>query len=742
MKSSRVQLIILVVTGLCCLVFTGPASGLAEESQEQNRRPKIGLVLGGGGAKGAAHIGVLKVLEELRVPIDYIAGTSMGAVVGSLYASGASAAECEKTLTTIDWNDLFRDDPPRDEIAFRRKQEDFTYMAKGAVGVKMDGVRLPKALVAGQKIGVFFETLFSPVAGISDFDKLPIPYRAVASDLETGEMVVLKSGRLSEAARASMSVPGVFPPSDVAGRYLVDGGIVRNLPVDIVRGMGADVIIAIDVGQPLPTREKLTSSIQVVGQMLDIMMKENVRAQVRTLGEKDVFINPQLGDLGSADFQRGKEAADIGEAAARQHLESLRRYSVSEEEYVTLRVRHNMARSESVRIVSVRVSGENLVQVPKEYVEGKVEIQAGDVLTHEELQHKISLLYGIGDFERVDSQMIPNGDGYDIVLTPIEKLWGPNYMKFGFNLNTNFAGGSSYNLLLDVTQKWINDLGAEWRNMLQIGNRMAYYSEFYQPLSQDGFWFVAPSMKAEQRFVDFYEGESIVAQYRAREIFGGVDLGVMPWNYGELRLGYIGSVLDPDVQRGLIDIPSGQIHRGGLRFRTIVDQLDNVNFPRHGGYGRLDLYAARPELGDDTEYNRLDVTITKVLSYKQYTIMGAGMFKSYVNDSLPLYDEVSLGGFLTLSGLASDQLHGQRAALGRVMAYWQANTSIIGDLYLGGSLETGNVWEKSVDMRVEDLRVAGSVFVGFDSVAGPLYVAYGHADEGMDAIYLYLGRTF
>jgi NTE family protein len=727
------------------VVFAGDKSLAAEvPASPQVDRPKIGLALGGGGAKGAAHIGVLKVLEELRIPVDYIAGTSMGAVVGSLYASGASAAECERVLTTVDWNDLFHDDPPRDEISFRRKQEDFTYITKAAVGVKTSGVYLPNAFVAGQKIGVFFETLFMHVAGVTDFDRLPIPYRAVASDLETGEMVILKSGRIADAARASMSVPGLFPPTELDGRYLLDGGIVRNLPVDIVRNMGADIIIAVDVGQPFPKRDKLTSSIQVAGQMIDIMMKANVQAQIDTLGEQDVFINPVLGDLGSTDFSRGKEAADIGEAAARQQLDGLRRYAVSEEEYsmFTARSKRALGEEQPLRIASVTVDGSSLENIPKDYVEGQLEIKAGDVLTRRELEEKVSLLYGIGDFERVDSHLIPNGEGWDVELKPIEKPWGPNYMKLGVNLNTNFAGGGTYNILIDHSQRWVNELGGEWKNLLQIGDHMAFYSEFYQPVTEGKTWFVAPYGKAEQKFVDFYAGEDIVAEYRAREIDWGLDVGMAPWSYGEIRLGYVGGVLDPDVQKGVVELPPGQIHRGGVRLKLIADQLDNVNFPRKGGIARLDFYSALPDLGDDAEYNRLDVSVTKIFSYEQYTIAASGLFRSYIDQALPVYDQVTLGGFLNLSGLASEQLRGQRAALGRLVAYWQATTSIIGDLYLGGSIESGNAWQEDEAMVADDLRVAGSVFVGFDSAFGPLYLAYGQADEGMSAIYFYLGRTF
>jgi len=277
---------------------------------------------------------------------------------------------------------------------------------------------------------------------------------------------------------------------------------------------------------------------------------------------------------------------------------------------------------------------------------------------------------------------------------------------------------------------------------LQIGDHTGLYSEFYQPVTQNGRWFVSPYGKADQRFVDFYEGKDIVAEFRARELDWGLDVGASPWSYGQIRLGYSGGVLYPDVQKGVVELPSDQIHRGGVRLKLIADQLDNVNFPRKGGLARIELYAARPELGDDSEYNKLEVKLTKVFTYGKYTITAGGRFESYIDQPLPVYDEATLGGFLSLSGTATDQLRGQRAALGKLVAYWQADTSIIGDLYLGWSIESGNAWKKDEAMVVDDLRFAGSVFVGFDSVLGPLYLAYGQADQGMSAVYFYLGRTF
>ena len=310
-------LVFCIVTHLVVLWY--PSGADAEERAPANR-PKIGVVFGGGGAKGAAHIGVLKVLEEQKIPVDYVAGTSMGAIVGALYASGLSAAELEKVITAIDWKDVFSGDPDRRDVDYRRKREDYEILSKMSVGIKDGKMAMPKGLVKDQKVNVLFEMLMLHTSDINDFDKLPIPYRAIAADLETGEMVVLRGGHLADAARASMSVPGAFPPIEIDGRLLIDGGIVRNVPVDIVRGMGADIIICIDVDKPLPTREELGGSLSVLNQMIDIMMKKNVKEQLKTLGPQDVYINPDLGELGSTDFDRAAEIARLGEKAAREQI--------------------------------------------------------------------------------------------------------------------------------------------------------------------------------------------------------------------------------------------------------------------------------------------------------------------------------------------------------------------------------------------------------------------------------------
>lgn len=298
-----------------CLGLHGSGSAVAVAAPKE--RPTIGLVLSGGGALGATHVGVIKVLEELNVPIDLVVGTSMGSIVGGLYAMGLTAAEMDTLIRTIDWGGAFEDRPPRGDRSFRRKQDDYGFLIDLKVGIKDGGVQFPPGLIQGQRLTLLLRALSMRAQGVSDFDALPTRYRAVAADLETGREVVLSKGNLATAMRASMSVPSVFPPVEVDGKLLVDGGVANNLPVDVARAMGADVVIVVDIPTVLKKREQLKSTVDIAGQMLSVLIQQNSLAQLRSLGPRDVLIQPDLGTMSSADFGRIADAIPPGEKAAR-----------------------------------------------------------------------------------------------------------------------------------------------------------------------------------------------------------------------------------------------------------------------------------------------------------------------------------------------------------------------------------------------------------------------------------------
>jgi NTE family protein len=707
---------------------------------DQSKRPRIGLVLGGGGAKGSAHIGVLKVLEELRVPIDYIGGTSMGALVASMYASGMSPDEIERVVTSLNWDDLFTDSPPRAEIDWMRKRDDYTNLSGMELGIKNGAFRTRRAVIAGQKIGLLFETILMPVSNITDFDKLPTPYRAVAVDLETGNAVVLKSGRLADAARASMSVPGVFPPVEVNGRLLADGGIVRNLPVDVVRSMGADIIIAVDVGQNLPSKEQLNSPMSIMNQMVDIMIKENVKAQIDQLEKNDIFIRPELGTISSGDFDRGKEAIERGLQAAWQKEAELRRLSVSEQEYAPYRNKHEHVPPKTVRIGTVTIEG--LSHVSPETVQSKLNIKSGQEISVEKLKHDIGIIYGMGDFERVALEAKRRDDVYDMKIQTQEKSWGPNYFRWGLSFSSSTRGDSTYNILADYTMRWLNRFGAEWKNLIQFGSDKQYLSEFYQPLESSRTFFVAPRVAWNQSYVDIYQNNDILAEEQVRKATADADLGFTIGTYGEIRMGYETGKAKQDLYKGTLNIPGQEFNLGAFTGRMIMDQLDNITFPRSGYLGRILYYDSMPGLGADVRYQKIDVRFIKAFTYQEYTLLTSAEYGSYIDNPIPFYDQFTLGGFLRLSGYQQDQLIGQQLGLGRLIAYWRASQSLLGSFYMGASLEAGNVWHLGENASFDDLRMGGSVFIGYDTILGPLYLAVGDASRGAVTVYFYLGKLF
>ncbi len=728
-----VLLVIIAAAGLA-LSFAGVSEA------EEIDRPKIGLVLGGGGAKGAAHIGVLKVLEELKIPVDYIAGTSMGAIVGSLFASGLSADEIDTLITSLDWNDVLSGEPDRVNVDFRRKLEDSDILTGLAFGVKDGKIRIPKGLVKDQKVNVLFEMLMLHTVETDDFDKLPIPFRAVASDLETGEIVVLKSGRLADAARASMSVPGAFPPIELNGRLLIDGGIIRNLPVDIVRDMGADIVICIDVGKPLATRKDLEGPFAIMNQMLDIMMNKNVKEQIDSLGSKDIYINPKLGELGSGDFDKVAEIAAIGEKAARENIDSLSKYSVSSGEYAAFAKKHHRERIKKVKIASVKIEMEGESGISPEVVASRLEVKDGDTIDLETLAKNAEWVYGMGDFERVDMTIRRERDGYDLVVKAKEKEWGPNYLRFGVALESDLEGSSSYNILVDYTKRWLNSLGAEWKTQVDIGSPGGIYSEFYQPLTADRLFFVVPHIEWKQRPVDLYDDNNRIAEYQVSGYELGLDVGIQPWMYGEARVGLLFSRDKASLRTGDFDLPSNRFDRRGIVFRAALDQLDNVNFPNEGYLASIKSFSSVENMGADNNYNKVEGSVLGAFTFKKQTVLASVKAGSHFGGELPFNDELQLGGFLDLSGLKQNQIRGQHMAVGKLISYHQIGRSFIGDLYLGGSLETGNVWEDDFDF--DDLQFAGSIFLGYDTILGPLYLAYGLIDQGQSAGYFFLGRTF
>ncbi len=701
-------------------------------------RPRIGLVLSGGGALGIAHVGVLEVLEEMHVPVDVVAGTSMGAVVGGLYAAGYSPAELEAIVGSLDWRELLRDRPERRRIPFRRKMDDLTYLSPIELGFSGGKLRMPSGVIAGHRLGVTLRVLGLRATGVEDFDELPLPFRAVATDLSTGEMVVLSHGDLATALRASMAVPGVFSPVEAGGRLLADGGIVRNLPVDAARAMGADIVIAVDLGQPLAAGGRPETIATVIAKTSDMLTRLNVE---KSLPDVDLLIRPELAEYGLLDFQRWREILPKGRLAAREMARSLAALAVGDEEW---RAHEACLRRDTPRLRITQVAVDPGSGLSPDVVARAVRTAPGRDLDTAVLEGDLERLFDAGEFEAVDFALRPDEGGWLLGITARQKRWGPNYLRFGLSLFTDLEGASEFNLLGAITMIRLNRLGAELKVAAQLGASPLGSVEMYQPVARGGPVFVAFNAQGSQVKVQAPVGGSTV-QYRISTSSAQASVGLALGALGELRAGIRRSDTNavPTSSHGG-GAPTFSHTDAGLVLSATIDQIDSVNFPKRGVLAFLELYDARPSLGSDDAYRRLDTSVYAAATRGRHSVIGFLKATSALGGTLPLGQGRVLGGLFNLSGLPPDELIGSYGGVGGILYLFRiGQLPALGEgFYAGLSLETGNVWPTRDAIDLGDLRRSASITVGADTVLGPAYLAYGRTTGGKDSYYLYVGRTF
>ena len=723
----------------------GQEKATQEKAQPSTTRPKIGLVLSGGGARGAAHVGVLKVLEELRIPIDMIAGNSMGTIIGASYAYGYSPKEMQEILININWPLVLKDGLPRDELSFRRKQDDANFLIDLALGFRDFSIVLPKGLVHGHHNLNIFRFMTPQSWKLKSFDELPIPFRAVATEIGTGKEVVLASGSLPLAMAASMAIPGVFAPVVIDGKQLIDGMVVNNIPIDVAKSMGADVIIAIDIGTPMMKPEEITSLFSVTGQMLNILMQKNVDERLKLIGEEDTLISPELGDITSGGFDRIKETIDLGESAARAMIDRLRKYSVSEEEYAAFLANQRRDKTEKKPVID-RITIVNNSALGDGVLRSKMNTKVGEKIDAQTLRDDINRIFGMEDFERVtwEFETLASGEN-ELRILADEKSWGPNYIRFGLNIEDNLDGDAAYNFGINYTMRTLNRLGGEWRNEFQIGKRNVVLSEFYQPLTESGSLFVAPIVEYRTLPINSLQNGTKVAEFDVQFGQVGFDVGSLVSNWAELRFGIRRSAGDVDVDVSTIPLAGFTFDNAQFRASLLMDTVDDVNFPSSGGKFEAVWEDASTDLGADVSYQRLAVSGGYAMTFSKNTFIVTADFGTALSDTLPPYALHQRGGFLGMSGLEEGELTGQHAQVSKAIYYRQISGDRIKTLgmpvYVGGSVEYGNVWDRRDDI-FDDMLVSGSGFLGLDSPLGPLYFGYGYSEGGRDSVYLFLGATF
>ncbi|MFB4394296.1 MULTISPECIES: patatin-like phospholipase family protein [unclassified Pseudomonas] len=705
-------------------------------------RPKLGLVLSGGAARGLAHIGVLKALEEQGVRIDAIAGTSMGAVVGGLYASGYSVEELEKLALTLDWQQALSDAPPRKDVPFRRKQDDRDFLVKQKLSFRDDGsLGLPLGVIQGQNLALLLESTLAHTADTRDFDKLPIPFRAVATDIASGEKVVFRRGHLPQVIRASMSIPAVFAPVELDGRLLVDGGMVDNIPVDVVREMGVDRAIVVDIGTPLRSRKDLATVVDVLNQSITLMTRRNSEEQLASLRREDILVQPALAAFGVTDFGRAQDMIDAGYRAARAldgRLAPLRQPGGDSGLAV--------ARSPTQRTpVISAIKVENDSKVSDDVIRYYIRQPIGAPLELDRLQTDMGTLYGLDYFDRVQYRVVHKGDDNTLVITARGKRGGTDYLRLGLNLSDDLRGDSAFNLGASYRVNGINRLGGEWLTRAQIGDEQRLYSEFYQPLDVGSRYFVAPYLDLGSQNIEATLDNDPIAEYRLERYGFGLNLGRQIGTYGEVRLGVGKAWGEAEVRIGEQDLPKVSFNEGFYELTYSFDTLDNVYFPHSGEDIGLTLRKYDRSLDSDTDFRQWQFHLDKALSSGPNTWVLGGRYGRTLDETEVVTSSFVLGGARQLSGFRQDSLSGQNMSLLRMVYYRRltprAYMPLDFPLYLGASLERGRTWNNDNEFDSGYINAA-SIFLGMDTPLGPLNISYGFNSEDQKAVYLNLGNTF
>ncbi|MCM8778165.1 MAG: patatin-like phospholipase family protein [Candidatus Omnitrophica bacterium] len=718
------------------ILFT---SQILLSAEKEKSHPFTVLVLSGGGARGIAHIGILKVLEELRIPVDMVVGTSMGAIVGGLYAAGLSPSEIEKRMLEVDWDDIFSDNPKPLKQPYRLRKEASRYMQGVEMGFAVDEIQIPKGIIAGQKLIIALNNILLPVLTVDNFDHLPIPFCAVATDLVTGERVDISSGSLTKAIMASMAIPGIFAPVEIDDKILVDGGVVANLSIETARKLGAERIIAVDVSSPLSSKEELKTLVDVTKQVLAIYGRRNHLYQLSLLKENDILLTLKLEGFSNTQFKKAKAIIKAGESFAIQEKERLLPMAVSEEEYREIK-NYVTSRKRKGDMVVDYLEIKTPKKIPYPLIEKRLKISPGDKLDIEKLEQNITDIYATGLFERIDYKITQMNENYGLTIEPVKKSWGPNYLYLG----AQFDSTRDFNPLLRYRMTMMNQHAGELNLKLKLGLEHYFEAEFYQPIDYGDHFFLAPTFSYQQQNIDLFEDGNRYARYRTRFIstglFGGINIG----NEGQFRIGIEGENVTSNLSIGDSSLPDYEDNLFLLSGSFNIDHLDNLLFPKQGWYININYKSPFPYFEED-EFKQLSFRGLTVWNNSNNTFTGYIEAHTSLDTELPMYRTFNLGGFQRMSGFDHYELSGSHTILFRLSYIRDFEKLLpfnISGYFIGSSIETGNAWQDIDDISLEDMQISGSIFAGIKTLLGPVYVGYGIRSLEKGIFYFYLGPVF
>lgn len=730
-----------------CLAITLLPS-LAVRAEED-----VVLVLAGGGARGIAHVGAIAALEELQVPVKAIAGTSMGALVGGLYAQGMDARQLREVVETMAWDEAFEDSVERDNLPQRRKEDDYDYPASLSLALNEGGLSIPLGIVQGQQVRQMIKDLSPNAEHIDDFDRLPTPYRAVATDIESGDAYIFSGGDIVTAMRASMSLPGLLAPVEHDGRLLVDGGLAMNIPVSVGRELGGKRLIVIDIGTPLRDRSEINNLLDVGDQMINFLTRKNSIEQLGLLSERDLLINPDLSGIGMLDFELSSEIYQRGYDATMAMREALQALALDDAGWERYLAGRSMTAPGEPVIDRIDIFDDSPLRA--DVIRVRLSQQLGQRLDRQQLRADMEDIYALDHWQIIDYDVVSTEEAGNVLeIHATAKSWGDNDLKFGLNLVTALDGSSEINIGASYLWKGISDLGGELYARGQVGDTILFGAEFYQPLEVRGRYFIAPYVgyrdyDATTLGPEYSPGDP-VGIWRVRRLTSQFDAGWNVLRNSQLRLGLFRNIGEyrTDVEVGG-DLPEDRFDEGGIAASLRYDRLDNAYFPTRGGFLYAEYQLLRDELGADSDFERWQAITQGAFSFgrkDRNTLIFTGRTGQTLDAANTPANYFQLGGLFNLSGLSHNQLSGRQTAF--AMAQYQrrlSDTSVLPfdvPAYLGASIEGGQVWSERADVDVGDFMSAGSIYLAVDSPLGPLYLAYGRSEDSQDAIYLALGWPF
>jgi NTE family protein len=706
------------------------------------RRPVIGLALSGGGALGLAEIGVIKWMEENHIPVDRVAGTSMGSIIGSMYASGMSPAEIQAFAEKIDWDAAFLPEPGYTELSYRRKQDRRDFLVAAPLGLK-HGLRGPNGLNSGQAAGLLLDRIAIQQSRVANFDELPIPFRCVATDMQSGEAVVLHDGFLADAVRASMAIPGLFTPVELKGQVLADGGMVQNIPVETAHDMGADAVIAVELHYPPEDVAQLGTLAGVLSRAIDVMIIQN---EHRSLALAQAKVRVEMQGFSIADYKRVRELVELGYKAAATQSADLVKYAITDPAEWQKYLSEREARKRPVlkKVEKIVVTGAD--PDSNRRIEQQIAKQTQDPLDLHAVERQLTRIAGVGQFDRLGYEGFTQNGVPALRITAHEKTYGPPFVDLAVNVEGSGVAAFDFSAGTRVTFMDLFHRGGEWRSDLLFGSNDLAATEYYQPLGQSRF-FVAPYLFASKFARNSFSGLTRVAVFGDERAGGGFDLGYNSGRRSEIRLGYriFDGKLSPLI--GAAGLPIVHGSTGEIRARYVWDGQDSPSVPSRGS--RIVVTALRVLQSPDLRHpiKQIDVQSSNFipLGGKTSLFVAASGGTTFDGTAGP-FQVFSLGGPFRLGAYLPDSFLGNHyayAAFGFRRELYHMPQLVGRKIYWGGWYESGTAFGTQTS-NPGPVIVRGTFNLGLiaDTIVGPIALAGSVSPTGQSRANFSIGRLF